>query len=65
MPSIFLANAHSLVNKLDDERLLVTNNHLESCITVIIETWLQENIPNPAVELAGQSLLRRPHSRPW
>ncbi len=58
VPSIFLANTRSLVNKMDDVRLRVTNNRLDSCITVFTETWLHENIPDLAAELAGHSLYR-------
>lgn len=54
MPSIFLANARSLVNKLDNVRC--TNNCLDCCIMVIMETWLHDNIPDLAMELAGRSL---------
>lgn len=56
MPSIFLANARSLLNKLDDVRLRITNNRLDCCIMVITETRLHDNIPDLAMELAGRSL---------
>lgn len=38
---------------MDDVRLRVTYNRLDICITVFSESWLHENIPELAVELAG------------
>ncbi|CAM4547725.1 unnamed protein product [Leuciscus chuanchicus] len=52
VPSVILANIHSPVNKMDNVRSRVTNNHLDICITVFRETWLHEKLPELAVELA-------------
>lgn len=39
-------------------KLRDVNNRIGSCITVITETWLHENIPDSAVELAGRTIFR-------
>ncbi|KAK7901457.1 hypothetical protein WMY93_018226 [Mugilogobius chulae] len=43
---------------MDDMRLRITSNRLNSCVTVIMETWLHENIPDLAVEQADDPLYR-------
>lgn len=58
VPSVFLANARSLVNKMDELKLREINNRINSCLTIITETWLHENIPDLVVELAGRTIFR-------
>lgn len=43
---------------MDEMKLWDVNNHIDSCITVITETWLHENILALAVELAGRTIFR-------
>uniref|UniRef100_A0A3B5QBX0 Reverse transcriptase domain-containing protein n=1 Tax=Xiphophorus maculatus TaxID=8083 RepID=A0A3B5QBX0_XIPMA len=58
LPSLFLANARSLVNKIDEMRLRITSRRMDSCVTVVTETWLDDNIPDAAVEITGRALFR-------
>ena len=41
---------------MDEIKLRDVNNRINSCIMVITETWLHENIPDLAVELAGRTI---------
>lgn len=43
---------------MDNVILQVTNNHLDNCVTVFMETLQHENIPDLAFEIAGCSLYR-------
>lgn len=60
LPSIFLANVRSLVNKMDELRLRMTNsNRLSNCnVMIFTETWLHSGIPDDAIKLAGYHTLR-------
>uniref|UniRef100_A0A3B3I9A9 Reverse transcriptase domain-containing protein n=1 Tax=Oryzias latipes TaxID=8090 RepID=A0A3B3I9A9_ORYLA len=58
LPSLFLANVRSLANKLDEFRLRIVSRRMDSCVAIITETWLDNNTPNAAVELADRSLFR-------
>ena len=62
LPSLFLTNARSLANKIDEVRLRVISRRMDSCVAVVTETWLDGNIPDAAVEIAGRSLLRADRS---
>lgn len=55
MPSLFLTNACSHVNTMDIT-LWITSHHLNSCIMVMMETWLHKNISDQALELAGHTI---------
>lgn len=43
---------------MDKIKLWTINNWMDSCITVITETWLHNNILDLAVELAGLTIFR-------
>ncbi|KAK0137684.1 hypothetical protein N1851_026114 [Merluccius polli] len=58
LPSLFLANARSLTNKMDEIRLQVVSGKRDSCVAIVTETWLDEKIPDAAVELASRTVLR-------
>ena len=49
LPSIFLSSPRSLVSKIGDLEIVVNRNNAD--IICIIETWLTESIPNPAVDI--------------
>uniref|UniRef100_A0A672I8N9 Reverse transcriptase domain-containing protein n=2 Tax=Salarias fasciatus TaxID=181472 RepID=A0A672I8N9_SALFA len=53
IPSILLANVRSLDSKMDDIRLLRSANRKVSdcCVLVFTETWLNDNIPDSAIQL--------------
>ena len=53
IPSILLANVRSLDNKMDEIRLMGSANRKVSdcCVVVFTETWLNENIPDSAIQL--------------
>ncbi|KAI3361599.1 hypothetical protein L3Q82_013739, partial [Scortum barcoo] len=46
------------VNKMDEMNLRIVSAKIDSCVAIVIETWLDNNIPDVAVELAGRFLLR-------
>lgn len=60
LPSIVKGNVRSLVNKMDELSLLVKSQHeyLECSVMCFTESWLNENIPDCAVEPAGFTLVR-------
>lgn len=60
LPSLFLSNARSLANKMDELRLQIKANNCakDACILLITETWLQPSIPDSAIELAGHTTQR-------
>lgn len=58
LPSLFLANSRSLVNEMDEIRMRITSRNMESCMMIITETRLDNNVPDAAVELAGGSVHR-------
>ena len=57
LPSLFLSNLRSLVNKIDE--LSGTVSSLSLDIVVITETWLSPNVNNSAINLNGFSIFRR------
>ena len=57
LPSLFLSNSRSLVNKIDE--LSGTISLLSLDIVVIRETWLSPNVSNLAINLNGFSIFRR------
>lgn len=48
LPSLFLTNARSIANKMDELRLLAATNFAgrDSCILLVTETWLHSSIPD-------------------
>ena len=65
VPSLFLANARSLVNKMDELRLLDAscNNVKNSCALIFSETWFRDDVTETAAELEGRSLFRADRDR--
>lgn len=59
IPSITLANVRSLDNKLDCIRLLRTSSKTvsECCVFVFVETWLNDSVPDRAIQLARLTCL--------
>ncbi|KAK0146238.1 RNA-directed DNA polymerase from mobile element jockey [Merluccius polli] len=64
LPSLFLANVRSLVNKMDELRLRMTNSpRISNCnVTIFTETWLHNGTPDDAIKLAGYHTLRADRS---
>ena len=60
IPSITLANVRSLDNKLDYIRLLRTSSKTvsECCVFVFVETWLNDSVPDRAIQLARLTCYR-------
>ncbi|CAG5867200.1 unnamed protein product, partial [Menidia menidia] len=60
LPTIFLSNARSIRNKIDEIRLqLSTLKDLNNCCCMIFsETWLDSSTPDAAIELADRSVYR-------
>ncbi len=60
LPSIFLANVRSLVNKMDEIRLRITHSKrlLDCNVMVFTETWLHSDIPNNVIDLTGRYTLQ-------
>lgn len=58
LPSIFLMNARSLANKMDELQSKIAKNHLirECCVLIVTESWLHPQIPNGTVQLAGRTI---------
>ena len=63
LPSLFISNARSLVNKIDELSSTVSNYSAD--IVVITETWLSNNVDNSVIVLNGFSTFRydRPDGR--
>ena len=60
LTSIFLANARSFVNKMDEMDLQLAKNFMRDCsVMVITETWL----PDTAVQLTGRTIHRQDRSK--
>ena len=55
--SIFLTNARSLVNKIDELQSQIAYNHYihDCCLLIVSESWLCPYIPSATVELAGHT----------
>lgn len=58
MPSLFIANARSIVNKINELKLRFNSNKINSCASFFTETWLTPNIPDTAIELTGWTVYR-------
>ncbi|KAI3376730.1 hypothetical protein L3Q82_016491 [Scortum barcoo] len=60
IPSLFLSNVRSLDNKLDLLRLrLGVSREMRNCsVLCLTETWLNDNMPDPAFQLDGRLLFR-------
>ncbi|KAI3353895.1 hypothetical protein L3Q82_005104 [Scortum barcoo] len=58
IPSLFLSNVRSLDNKLDLLRLrLGASREMRNCsVLCLTETWLNDNMPDPAFQLDGRLL---------
>ena len=65
LPSIFLANARSLANKMDElqSRITFDNFVRECCLLIVSESWLRPHIPDATVELAGRTIHRHDRTR--
>ncbi len=63
LPSLFLTNARSLANKMDELRLQVATCNIvkDSCMLLTTETWLHSFIPNP--KLVGYTAQRHDRTR--
>ena len=57
LPSIFLSNIRSLVSKIEDLEIVVSQNN--AVIVCITETWLTESIPNSPVDIKNYSVVRK------
>uniref|UniRef100_A0A3B1IXV6 Reverse transcriptase domain-containing protein n=1 Tax=Astyanax mexicanus TaxID=7994 RepID=A0A3B1IXV6_ASTMX len=64
IPSLFLANVCSLDKKLDYIRLQRTTQRefRDCCVLVFVESWLNDNIPDSAIQLAGLTAFRADRS---
>uniref|UniRef100_A0A3B3H7K8 Reverse transcriptase domain-containing protein n=1 Tax=Oryzias latipes TaxID=8090 RepID=A0A3B3H7K8_ORYLA len=60
IPSLFLANVRSLDNKMDMLRLRLgaSSEMKNSAVICLTETWLKDNMPDPAFQLDGRLLFR-------
>ena len=60
LPTIILGNVRSLPNKMTELETLSKYMHeyREACLMCFTETWLNENVPDSAVELPNFSLIR-------
>lgn len=55
LPSLFLVNCQSLVNKVDGMQIMTMSRGIGSCVLVFVETWLDNKVPDAAIELASHS----------
>ncbi len=60
IPSLMLSNVRSLENKLDLIKLSRSTQHetRDCCVFVFTETWLNDNIPDSAIQLHGLTCCR-------
>ncbi len=60
IPSLMLSNIRSLENKLDLIQISPSTQHetRDCCVFVFTETWLNDNIPDSAIQLHGLSCCR-------
>ena len=60
LPCIFLSNARSIANKMDELQLQIAANKIirDCCILLIMETWLHSCIPDTAIEITGRTAHR-------
>ena len=61
LPSLFLSNTRSLVNKIEDLVEVVINQN-DVDIVCITETWLTNNISNSVVDISDNTLVRKDRS---
>ncbi|KAK0142423.1 hypothetical protein N1851_019868 [Merluccius polli] len=56
LPSLFITNARSLPNKIEELELTISTqkNIQDCCVMVITETWLTPTIPAETIKLAGR-----------
>ncbi len=57
LPTIFLFNARSIRNKMDEIRLQMTTQRaiFKCCCMIFTATWLDSTTPDAAIELAGRT----------
>lgn len=67
LPSLFVANARSLCNKMDELRLDLSSRSTSSisCVMIITETWLNPEIPDTTIELTGRSIHSSDRTKDW
>ncbi|TWW71072.1 hypothetical protein D4764_17G0005550 [Takifugu flavidus] len=59
LPGIFLSNANSLCNKMDELKLLMRiKDFSTSCVLCFTETWFRKETPDSALLLKGFQLFR-------
>ncbi len=60
LPTLMLSNVRSLENKLDLIQLSQSTQHeaRDCCVFVFTETWLNNNIPDSAIQLHGLNCYR-------
>ncbi|XP_056882173.1 uncharacterized protein LOC130522140 [Takifugu flavidus] len=59
LPGIFLSNANSLCNKMDELKLLMRiKDFSTSCVLCFTETWFRKETPDSALLLEGFQLFR-------
>ena len=60
MPRIVFGNVRSVVNKIDELRAncKYLHEYREACVIGLVETWLESNIPDSAMDVEGFKLLR-------
>ncbi|KAK7877732.1 hypothetical protein WMY93_030546 [Mugilogobius chulae] len=60
LPTIFLSNARSIRNKMDEIRLQISTQRTfkNCCCMIFTETWLDSSIPDAAIELMGRTAYR-------
>ena len=63
VPSVLLTNAHSLVNKIDEAAVILTQNNIDICI--VSETWHHSDLPVQALNIDNYHLFlkSRQHQR--
>ena len=61
LPSLFVSNTRSLVNKIEDLEIVIKNDVDIACIT---ETWLTANIADPVVDISGYTIVRKDRAMP-
>lgn len=58
LPSLFVANTQSILNKIDQLRLRISSQKWNSCVLFFLETCLNANIPDLAIKLIGRTVYR-------
>ena len=62
LPSLFLSNTRSLVNKIEDLEIVIKNNDVD--IACIPETWLTANTADPVVDISGYTIAPKDRAMP-